>query len=158
MPKELKVGDKAPLFDLLNQDSTKVALDDFVGKWVVLYFYPKDSTSGCTIQACDFTSSIEDFDKLNGVILGVSPDSVESHQKFIVKSELSITLLSDEEKTVLKLYNAWGKKQMYGKEYDGVKRSTFIINPKGDIAKIYQGVKAKGHSEIVLNDLEELKK
>lgn len=154
----LKVGEKASLFSLANQDDISISIKDFIGKWVILYFYPKDNTSGCTIQAKDFTDMIEEFDKMGCVILGVSPDSPSSHQNFIEKQSLGITLLCDPDKDVLKQYNAWGKKKMYGKEYDGVKRSTIIIDPNGNIAKIYENVKAKNHAETLKNDLEELQK
>ena len=154
----LKVGEKASLFSLANQDDIFISIKDFTGKWIILYFYPKDNTSGCTIQACDFTEMIEEFDKMDCVILGVSPDSPASHQSFIEKKSLGITLLCDPNKDVLKKYNAWGKKKMYGKEYDGVKRSTVIIDPSGNIAKIYKNVKAKEHAKTLIADLEELQK
>lgn len=154
----LKVGEKASLFSLANQDDISISIKDFIGKWIILYFYPKDNTSGCTIQAVDFTTLIETFDKMNCVILGVSPDSTSSHQNFIKKQSLGITLLSDTNKDVLKTYNAWGKKKMYGKEYDGVKRSTVIIDDKGNIAKIYENVRAKEHAQTIIEDLKTLQK
>lgn len=154
----LKVGEKAFSFSLANQDDISISIKDFTGKWIILYFYPKDNTSGCTIQAKDFTEMIEEFDEMGCVILGVSPDSPSSHQSFIEKQSLGITLLCDPDKEVLKQYNAWGKKKMYGKEYDGVKRSTILIDPDGNIAKIYENVKAKDHASILKADLKELQK
>lgn len=154
----IKENDKAPVFELSNQDDISISIKDFIGKWIILYFYPKDNTSGCTIQAVDFTTLIETFDKMNCVILGVSPDSTSSHQNFIKKQSLGITLLSDTNKDVLKTYNAWGKKKMYGKEYDGVKRSTIIIDDKGNIAKIYENVRAKDHAQTIIEDLKTLQK
>ena len=154
----LKVGEKASLFSLANQDDISISIKDFSGKWIILYFYPKDNTTGCTIQACDFTEMIEEFDKIDCVILGISPDSTSSHRDFIEKQSLGITLLSDPDKEVLKKYNAWGEKKNYGKTYDGVKRSTIIIDPAGNIAKIYENVRAKNHAETLKNDLEELQK
>ncbi len=152
----LKVGDKALDFRLLNQDGKAVSLADFKGKWVVLYFYPKDNTSGCTIEAVDFTSNKKDFDELGAVILGVSPDSMKSHCKFAERQNLTITLLSDIEKKVLNEYGAWGTKSMYGKGYEGVIRSTFLINPEGKLSYIWPKVQAKGHVDEVKKKLEEL--
>ena len=126
--KELHEGMAAPNFSLPNQDNKKTSLSEFKGKWVVLYFYPKDDTSGCTIEACDFTDSLKEIEKLDAVVLGVSADSVESHQKFIVKYKLKINLLSDEQHKVIEKYGAWQLKNMYGKEYYGIVRSTFLIN------------------------------
>ena len=136
-----------------NQDEIEISLRDFVGTWVVLYFYPKDSTTGCTIQACEFTEDIGLYRDSNTTILGVSPDSATKHKNFISKYNIAYSLLVDNDKEMLKNYGAWGLKKNFGKEYEGVLRSTFIINPNGDIAKIYNKVKAKGHSKIVLEDL-----
>ncbi len=147
-------GKKAPSFTLLNQDGVKCSLSDFKGQWVILYFYPKDDTPGCTTEACDFTERYKDFD---AEVLGVSPDSPESHDKFISKHHLGITLLSDPEKEVMKKYQAWGTKKNYGKEYQGVIRSTMIIDPKGVIAHAFHNVRAKGHAERVKKKLEELR-
>ncbi len=149
-------GKKAPAFALPNQDDEMVKLSDYTGQWVVLYFYPKDNTPGCTTEACDFTDSLKDFEKLNAVVLGVSPDSTESHRKFIDKQNLKITLLSDPNKKVLEKYGAWGTKKMYGKETKGVIRSTFLIDPKGKVAHQWSNVRAKGHVDKVHEKLAEL--
>jgi len=150
------LNQKAPEFCLPNQDETEICLRDLAGKWVVLYFYPKDNTPGCTTEACDFTNELEEFEELDAVILGVSPDSPKKHRNFIEKKNLKITLLSDENKEVLKAYGAWGLKKMYGKEYEGVIRSTFIINPEGNIVAEWKNVKVKGHVEKVKEKLKEL--
>ena len=147
---------KAPEFCLPNQDETEICLRDLAGKWVILYFYPKDNTPGCTTEACDFTNELEEFEDLDAVILGVSPDSPKKHRNFIEKKDLKITLLSDEDKEVLKAYGAWGLKKMYGKEYEGVIRSTFIIDPEGEIVAEWRKVRVKGHVEEVKNKLKEL--
>ena len=153
---EIKVGQKAPDFNLVNQDSKKVKLSDFLGKWVVLYFYPKDNTSGCTIEGIEFTNRLNVFEKMNAVVLGISPDSVESHCEFIKKQSLKVNLLSDESKEVLKKYGVWQMKKMYGNEYYGVVRTTFLINPKGEIAFVWNNVKAEGHAEEVKRKLSEM--
>jgi peroxiredoxin Q/BCP len=153
----LEVGEKAPQFCLPNQDNVEICLRDLKGKWIVLYFYPKDLTPGCTTEACEFTEAMPDFESLDAVILGVSPDAPEKHRKFIEKKDLKITLLSDEEKKVLKAYGAWGLKKLYGKEYEGVIRSTFLIDPEGNIAAVWPKVRVKGHVEDVKAKLEELK-
>ena len=152
----LKTGQKAPAFTLPNQDERKISLGDYKGMWVVVYFYPKDDTPGCTTEACDFTSGLKAFEKLNAVVLGVSADSPESHRRFIGKYNLKITLLSDTGKKVLAKYGAWGTKKMYGKEIEGVIRSTFIIDPEGRITHAWYGVKADGHVEKVREKLAEL--
>jgi len=139
----IKAGTKAPDFSLKNQDDKEVSLKGNKGKWIVLYFYPKDNTSGCTKEACDFTESLKDYKKLNATVLGVSPDSTESHRSFIEKQGLSITLLSDPDKKMHKAYGAWGMKKNYGKEYEGVIRSTFIISPEGKIAEAWSKVKVR---------------
>ncbi|MCV3392397.1 thioredoxin-dependent thiol peroxidase [Campylobacter sp. IFREMER_LSEM_CL2101] len=151
--KELQIGDKAPVFELLNQDEVKISLSDFLGKKIILYFYPKDNTPGCTTQACEFSQSYDDFLGKNAVIIGISPDSVKSHENFIKKYDLKHTLLSDSEKEICKLYGAWGLKKNYGKEYEGLIRSTFVINEEGNIVKIYKNVKAKDHAFKVLKEL-----
>ena len=152
----LETGQKAPEFCLSNQDKVEICLRDLKGKWVILYFYPKDLTPGYTTEACEFTEAMPRFEELDAVILGVSPDSPEKHRKFIEKKELKITLLSDENKEVLKAYGAWGLKKMYGKEYEGVIRSTFLIDPDGNIAAVWPKVRVKGHVEAVKQKLEEL--
>jgi peroxiredoxin Q/BCP len=154
----LKIGDSAPDVCLPNQDGEEVCLKDYKGKWVVLYFYPKDNTSGCTIEAKDFTASNNDFKEIGAVVLGVSPDSTNSHQKFITKHSLGINLLSDQEHKTLENYGAWGKKKMYGREFFGVVRSTYLINPKGKIEHVWSKVKVKDHVDDVLGKLKELKK
>lgn len=154
---ELQIKDEAPLFSLPNQDNAEISLRDFRGSYVVLYFYPKDKTPGCTTEACDFRDSLESFGALNAIVLGVSPDSVKSHQSFIEKESLNFTLLSDTKKEVLKVYGAFGLKKLYGKEYEGVIRSTFIIDPQGKIAYIWKNVKVEGHIEEVREKLEALK-
>ncbi|MGB9682756.1 MAG: thioredoxin-dependent thiol peroxidase [bacterium] len=154
----IKVDEKAVDFSLPNKEGVKVNLKDFLGKWVILYFYPKDNTSGCTLEAIGFTNLLKDFEELNAVVLGISKDSVKSHQNFARKHSLAIELLSDEETSVIKAYGAWGKKKMYGKEYEGIIRSTFIINPEGYIAYIFEDVKPKGHAEEVLERLKKLQK
>ncbi|MCH5336529.1 MAG: thioredoxin-dependent thiol peroxidase [Campylobacter sp.] len=151
--KDLKVGDKAPQFELLNQDGVKIALKDFIGKKVILYFYPKDNTPGCTTQACEFTQNYEKFMDKNAVIIGISPDSTKSHENFIKKFNLKHILLSDDEKEVSKAYGAWGLKKNYGKEYEGIIRSTFVIDEQGKIIKIYSNVRAKDHAFKVLEEL-----
>ena len=149
----LEVGDKAPEFEALNQDGVKVALKDFIGKNVVLYFYPKDNTPGCTTEACEFSANYDQFIKNDTVIIGVSPDSVKSHAGFIAKQNLKHILLSDEDKEISKLYGVWQVKKNYGKEYLGIVRSTFVIRKDGKIVKIYKSVKAKDHAAKVLADL-----
>ena len=161
----IKAGSKAPRFKLPNQDNKIISLNDFSSKWIVLYFYPKDNTSGCTKEACDFTNSLKDYEKLDAVVLGISPDSTESHRNFIEKYNLRIDLLSDPDRKVLKAYGAWGKKKNYGKEYEGVIRSTFIISPDGKVSEIWTNVKVRvkrkdvevRHVDIVQNRLKELK-
>ena len=147
---------KAPEFCLPNQDGVEICLRDLKGKWVILYFYPKDNTPGCTTEAKEFSELIDEFEKLGAVVIGVSPDSPKKHCNFIEKHNLKVTLLSDEEKKVLKEYGAWGKKKNYGREYEGVIRSTFIIDPEGNIVKEFRNVRAKGHAAKVLEELKKL--
>ena len=149
----IEEGKKAPAFTLENEKSEKVRLSDLTGKWVVLYFYPKDDTPGCTIEAQDFTRDLKQFEKLGATVLGCSPDSVESHQKFIRKYKLSISLLSDPSHKMMGRYNAWGEKNMYGRITEGVIRSTVLIAPKGKVAKHWRRVSAKGHAESVQKTL-----
>ncbi len=149
----LEAGKKAPAFTLPDANGNKVSLKDFLGKKVVLYFYPKDNTSGCTKEACDFRDAMPDFSKIDAVVLGVSPDSPESHQKFIAKNNLNFTLLSDTDKKVLQKYGVWKEKSMYGRKYMGVERTTVIIDEKGRVVKIFPKVKVKGHVEQVLKVL-----
>ncbi len=153
----LEAGNKAPDFCLPNQDSEEICIRDFQGSWVVLYFYPKDSTPGCTTEALDFTAHKSEFEKIGATIFGISPDSIKRHCNFIAKKELTITLISDEDKEVAKAYGVWQLKKLYGKEYMGIVRSTFLINPDGEIAHIWPKVKVKGHAQEVLEKLKELK-
>lgn len=157
MIKELKIGDTAPSFCLPDRNEKEVCLSDFRGKYLILYFYPKDNTSGCTLEAVTFTEYLEDFKKENAEIIGISPDSCGSHTNFISKHGLKIILISDTEKEIIKKYGAWTLKKMYGREYYGVNRSTFIINPEGGIEYIERKVKVKGHIENILSKLKELK-
>jgi len=152
----LEIGDKAPEFCLPNQDEVEICLRDLVGKWVVLYFYPKDNTPGCTTEACDFTEALPYFEDLSAVVLGVSPDSPKKHRNFIEKKDLKITLLSDEEKEVCEKYGVWQLKKNYGREYMGVVRSTFLINPEGVISALWSKVRVKGHVEAVSKKIKEL--
>jgi thioredoxin-dependent peroxiredoxin len=151
MPEE---GKKAPNFKLKNQDGKVVSLNDFKGKNVVLYFYPKDNTSGCTAEACNFRDEFPKFKNLKAVILGISPDSVESHKKFAEKYNLPFTLLSDEKKEVLEKYEVWKEKSMYGRKYMGVERTTYIIDGTGKIKKIFHKVKVPGHNKEVMEALQ----
>jgi peroxiredoxin Q/BCP len=144
-----QLGSAAPNFELLDTTENKITLDDLKGKWVVLYFYPKDDTPGCTIEATEFSALKSEFEKLDTIILGISPDSCQSHKKFTNKHELSVNLLSDPQHQIIEQYGAWQKKSMYGKEYMGVARSTFLIDPTGIIRYIWPKVKAKGHAEEV---------
>ncbi len=158
MEKKLEVGEKAPEFCLKNQKDEDICLKNFKGKWIIFYFYPKDNTSGCTKEAMGLTKRKRDFEKLNAVILGVSPDSTKSHRNFIEKKELKITLLSDSEHSVLETYGTWQLKKVYGREYYGVVRSTYLISPDGKIAYTWQKVKVAGHVETVYEKLKELSK
>ena len=152
----VKINDKAPEFCLPDKDEKNICLKDYKGKWVVLYFYPKDMTSGCTIEAIDFTSKLPEFAKKNAVVIGVSPDSPQRHQKFIDKHELKVILASDEEKKMLEEYGVWQEKKMYGKTYFGVVRTTILINPKGIISEIWNKVRVKEHVQSVFDRLVEL--
>ncbi len=152
-----KVGDPAPDFCLPDQTGQKHCLKDYRGRWVVLYFYPRDNTSGCTAEAKEFTELKPEFEKLGAVILGVSKDSVQSHQKFVAKHNLGITLLSDPEHQVLETYGAWQLKRQCGRESWGTVRSTVLIDPEGRIAHHWPRVaRARGHAEKVLLKLKEL--
>jgi len=147
----LKPGDKAPTFTLKSDKGEDVSLSDFIGKSdVVLYFYPKDNTSGCTKEACSFRDNIELIQTKNAVVLGVSPDSLKSHQNFINKQNLNFTLLSDPDHKVAEAYGAWGEKKMYGKTYWGILRTTFVIGKNGIIKHVFEKVKPDSHAEEVL--------
>ncbi len=152
---ELQPGDKAPDFTLPRDGGSNVSLSDFSGKNVVLYFYPKDSTSGCTIEAVDFTALEKEFAALNTVVIGMSPDSVKSHDNFVAKQNLTVILASDTEKEVLEAYGVWQEKSMYGRKYMGVQRTTYLIGPDGTVLKTWTKVKAKGHAEAVLDAVKE---
>jgi peroxiredoxin Q/BCP len=154
---KLALGEKAPSFALKNQDDETVKLSDFKGRWVVLYFYPKDDTPGCTTEACDFTAGIKGFEKLDAVVLGCSPDGPEQHRKFIAKYKLKIALLSDPTHETLERYGAWGEKNLYGKKSMGVIRSTVIIDPKQRIAHHWRKVSSNGHAEAAQAKLKELR-
>jgi len=149
-------GKKAPVITLNDQDGKKVSLNDFKGKNIILYFYPKNNTSGCTLEACNFRDDFPKFGNMKAVILGVSPDSVESHKKFAEKYNLPFRLLSDEKKSVLKKYGVWKEKSMYGKKYMGVERSTFVIDKTGNVRKIFRKVKVADHNKEVMEVLKEL--
>ena len=144
----VNIGDAAPAFDLPTNGGNNLAVP--TGKPLILYFYPKDDTKGCTTQAIDFTASLEAFDQLGIDVVGVSPDSVKRHDRFVDKYDLAITLVSDEEKIALNAYGVWVEKSMYGRTYMGVERSTFLISGKGEILEIWRKVRAKGHVEKVL--------
>ena len=150
-------GMQAPNFSLLNEKGETIALKDFAGKkYVLLYFYPKDSTPGCTTQACNFRDANEDFSKLNAVVLGVSPDSGASHEKFSGKHGLPFSLLVDDNHEVAEAYGVWKLKKMFGKEYMGIERSTFLIDPTGTVVKEWRKVKVEGHIDEALATLEQL--
>ncbi len=146
----VRVGNKAPDFTLMDANSNKVRLSDFAGKKVILYFYPKDNTPGCTQEACDFRDAKKKFDRKGTVILGVSPDSAKSHQNFRAKYDLPFVLLSDPEKKVAEKYGVFKEKKMYGKTVMGIERSTFLIDEQGKLAKEMRGVKVKGHIDELL--------
>jgi len=153
---ELKNGDSAPDFCLPDKDRKEVCLKNFKDKYIIVYFYPKDSSPGCTTEAIGFTNILPDLQKLDATVVGISPDSPESHSKFAEKKNLKVTLLSDPEKEVLKKYGAWGLKKFRGKTYMGVIRSTFIVDPKGKIAHVWPKVSVKEHAEEVKSVLKEL--
>ena len=153
----LKVGNKPPEINLPASNSKMVSLKDFKGKkHVVLYFYPKDDTPGCTVEACGFRDQIKDVQKRNAVVLGVSPDGVDKHVKFIEKFDLPFLLLSDEDKKACQDYGVWVEKSMYGRKYMGVVRTTFIISKDSKIKKIFEKVKPKEHTDEVLSFLDSL--
>jgi peroxiredoxin Q/BCP len=152
----LTPGAKAPAFTLVDQHDAKTKLSDFKGQWVVLYFYPKDDTPGCTTEACDFTDGLKSLEKLNAKVLGVSADSTESHRRFIAKFKLKITLLSDPDHDMIDTYGVWQEKQNYGKTYMGIVRTTYLIDPSGKVAFVWEKVKAEGHAANVTEKLKEL--
>ena len=149
----LEIGTNAPEFTLPDQNGETHSLSDYRGKKVILYFYPKDNTSGCTKEACGFRDRYPDITEKGAVVLGISKDSVKSHKKFETNHELPFTLLSDESTEVLQLYDVWVDKSMYGRTYKGIERSTYLIDEEGVIIKAYQKVKAAKHPDDVLKDL-----
>lgn len=151
-------GTSAPSFCLMDCSEREICVDDFRKKWIVLYFYPKDGTSGCTIEALEFSDLLPEFEERNTVIIGVSPDSCESHRRFIERNGLGLILLSDPEKLVLEPYGAWRKKKSRGREHLGVVRSTVLIDPDGIVRKTWDNVRPAGHAEHVLETLDEILK
>ncbi len=154
----LNLKDKAPSFSLADQNGEIHTLAEYAGSWVLLYFYPKDDTPGCTTEACGIRDTYAAFKKAKIVVLGASIDPVKSHAKFATKFSLPFTLLADPEKTLVTAYGVWGKKKFMGREYMGIKRWSFLIDPKGRIAKIYEDVKPAAHATEVLADVKVLSK
>ena len=152
----IQIGQKAPEFCLPNQDDIEICSRDLRGKWVVLYFYPRDNTPGCTTEACEFTEAAPDFSELDAIILGVSADSTKKHRNFIEKKELGITLLSDESTDMMQEYGVWQLKKNYGKEYMGIVRTTLIINPEGIVKGLFEKVRVKEHVAKVQEELTRL--
>ncbi len=148
---------KATDFSLADQNNQLHSLKNYQGRWVLLYFYPKDDTPGCTKEACGFRDHLNQLKNYDVVVLGISADSVESHKKFALKHNLNFPLLSDVNKEVIKKYQAWGKKKFMGKEYEGILRISYLINPDGEIVKKYEKVKPEIHAQEVLNDIKNLK-
>lgn len=152
----LNEGDKLPTFSLKDANGQLININDFLGKWLVIYFYPKDGSKGCLIEAGDFSNNLDEFKKYNCEIIGISPDSVESHKRFIQKNNLKIVLLSDPEHIVLEKFGVWQLKKIYGKENWGVIRTTILVDTNGIIRKIWENVKVKDHVSNVLQSLKEL--
>lgn len=150
----LNVGDKAPNFVALDESSQSISLTDFLGKKVILYFYPKDMTPGCTAESCNLGENYSLLKEKGFIVLGVSPDSSKSHQKFIGKYNLPFSLIADEDKAVIKAFGVWGPKKFMGKEYEGVHRTTFVINEDGIIEKVFTKVKTKDHTQQILQSYE----
>ena len=150
---KLNIGDKAPDFNGLDQNGDSIRLEDFKGIKLILYFYPKDNTSGCNAEACNLRDNHEMWISKGYKVLGVSPDKQESHQKFIAKFDLPFLLISDTEKEIIKAYGAWGPKKLYGREYEGLLRSTFVISEDGKIEQIFMKVKTKDHTNQILETL-----
>ena len=157
MAKILEAGQTAPDFSISDQNGKKIELENLLGKWTVVYFYPRDDTPGCTIEAKEFTELSSKFEEHDTSIYGVSPDTEAKHCKFIEKHDLKVELLADTENTMLADYGVWQEKQMYGKTYMGVVRTTYLIDPEGNIAEAWPKVKASGHAEAVLERLVDLK-
>ncbi len=149
----LKAGDPAPDFSLPSTGTGTLELKDFRGRSVVLYFYPKDDTSGCTVEAVDFTSLLPQFEAAGAVVIGVSPDSVSKHTKFAAKHNLTVTLASDQDNQVATAYGVWKEKSMYGRTYMGIERSTFLIDPDGTLRRVWPKVKVAGHAQEVLEEI-----
>ena len=149
----MKMGDTAPAFTLPDQDGKEHSLSEYKGSWVLVYFYPRDDTPGCTTEACTLRDHFPKFGKLKAQVFGVSADSVASHKKFAQKFKLPFPLLADPEKKMIRAYGAWGEKHFMGKKYLGIYRNSFLIDPKGKIAKVYEKVKPDVHAEEVLKDL-----
>ncbi|MFQ3547776.1 MAG: thioredoxin-dependent thiol peroxidase [Termitinemataceae bacterium] len=149
----LKVGDKIPDFELLDQNGKTIRSKDLIGKTLVIYFYPKDNTPGCTKEACSLRDSYNEFSTRGILVIGISADSPKSHQSFAAKFNLPFLLLSDPEKTVIKAFGAWGEKKMYGKTYEGIVRSTFIIDGEGQVTKVFPKVSPDGHAREILEAL-----
>ena len=152
---ELKIGDRAPDFSLPADGGDTISLSDYKGRYLVLYFYPKDSTPGCTTEAKDFTAYFADFEANNAAVIGVSKDSVKRHDNFISKHELGVRLISDAESDMIERYGLWVEKKLYGRTYMGIERATFLIGPDGIIRHIWRKVRVKGHAEAVLAALNE---
>lgn len=155
---DLKVGDAAPDFEALRDGGDKVSLSDYRGRMVVLYFYPKDDTPGCTKEACGFNDDYDDFKNLDAEVIGISKDSVAKHDKFKVKYDLAFPLVSDEDGDICERYGVWVEKSMYGKKYMGIARATFLIDGHGKIAQIWRKVKVPGHVQAVRQEIEGLAK
>lgn len=153
---KLSIGSIAPDFELLDQEGNLHTLHDYKGKYILIYFYPKDNTPGCTKEACKIRDSFSGFQQYNAVVLGISTDSVKSHLSFSTKFHLPFPLLADEQKRIVDLYGVWGKKKFMGKEYMGTNRTSFLIDPEGIIIKIYDQVKPETHAEEVLKDIQSL--
>lgn len=157
MSRHLKIGDKAPDFEAISSSGKKISLKDFLGQKIVIYFYPKDDTPGCTVEACGFRDRFDAIKETDSVVFGVSPDDLISHQKFIAKFNLPFELICDEDKKIAKAYGTYVQKSMFGKKYMGIARNTFVIDEEGNIAKIYEKVDTKKHDKEVLSLLQNLK-
>ncbi len=153
----VEAGRQAPAFRLPDQDGEQISLSELKGQWVVLYFYPRDDTPGCTTEACEFTSVLDDFRELDAVVLGCSPDGAEAHRKFIAKHNLKVRLLSDSSHETMADYGAWGEKVLYGRKSIGVIRSTVLIDPDGNVAHYWKKVRARGHAGHVADKLRALR-
>ena len=153
--KLLKIGDEAPLFCLPDKENNAICPEQFRGKWIVVYFYPKDNTQGCTLEGIDFSKSLNDFKNNNAIIVGISPDTPDCHLNFAKKHDLTVILLSDPGHEVIEMYGVWHLKKRYGREYYGIERSTFLINPDGIIEYIWRKVKVDGHVKDVFQKLQD---